>query len=145
MAKVVSVNISHKKGVPKTNIGTARLKIDHGVEGDAHAGSGLRQVSLLSSEAIADFQNTPHLKVCLKNGIFGENITTEGIELESLEIGTRLAVGETILEVSKIGKDCLKPCFIMESVGDCIMPKKGIFAMVVKEGTVSVGDQIEII
>lgn len=145
MAKVVSINTCARKGTPKQSIGQGRLISGLGLEGDAHAGPGLRQVSLLARESIMKFQESPLVKVCLKNGIFGENITTEGIVLHELRIGDILNVGDAILEVSKIGKECLKPCFIAKDVGDCIMPREGIFAKVISGGIIDVGDEIKVL
>ncbi len=143
MGKVVSVNISESKGIAKKDVGQAMLLPDLGVEGDAHSGPGIRQVSLLARESIREFEKNPQVKECLKNGAFGENITTEGIVLNELSIGDKLEIGEAVIEVSKIGKECLKPCAIMKAVGNCIMPKQGIFAIVLKRGLVRIGDRID--
>jgi len=145
MAKVLSINISEKKGIAKTPIPEGEFKEDYGLVGDAHAGGGIRQVSLLAVESRRKIENHPKIKLCLKNGDFGENITTEGIILHTLPIGTRLKIGEVVLEVSKIGKECHAPCAIKKKVGICVMPNEGIFAVVRKGGRIRVGDSIEII
>ena len=140
--KAVSINISKKKGTPKDSVEKAEFKVNLGIIGDVHAGPGIRQISLLAKESVDRFQKTPLIKVCLFDGIFGENIRTQGIELHTLAIGTILKIGDVVLEVSKIGKECLKPCAIARNVGDCIMPKEGIFAKVIKGGTAKPGDEI---
>lgn len=160
MAIITSINMSKKKGTPKTPISSIILKENHGLVGDAHAAPGLRQVSLLSQEDINDFKNNPKLKVELKPGIFGENIAVSGIDFKKLTLGDRLKIihtkqeilkteknksNEIILEVSKIGKECLVPCMIGKLTGDCIMPKKGVFAIVIKGGKISTGDSIELV
>ena len=145
MGYIDSINISEKKGTKKIPIENACLKVDHGIIGDAHAGPGIRQVSLLSKESITDFSLNPKLKICLHNGSFGENITTRGIDLESLKLGDKLMVGNSLVEISKIGKECHKPCQIFHSVGDCIMPKKGIFAKVIINGNITTGDIIKFV
>jgi MOSC domain-containing protein YiiM len=145
MAKVLSVNISEKKGTPKIPIPEGEFRENHGLMGDAHAGDGRRQVSLLAVESRRKIEKHPKLKYCVKNGDFGENITTEGINLHTLPVGTKLKIGEAILEVSKIGKECHAPCAIRERIGVCVMPNECIFVMVIKGGKVRPGDPIEII
>jgi MOSC domain-containing protein YiiM len=142
MAKVVAINISEAKGVPKKTIETGELVVEHGLKGDAHAGSWHRQVSFLGIESIEKMQVLGIKGLC--TGKFAENITTEGIELYSLPIGTRLAIGDSLLEVTQIGKECHKKCAVYHQVGDCIMPKEGIFARVLKGGTIKAGDSIQI-
>ncbi len=144
MAKVVSINISEKKGTAKQPVEEARLVENHGVEGDAHAGPGDRQVSLLALESYRRFKKQNMHRHCLKYGSFGENIITEGVELHTLPLGTQLRTGETVLEVSKIGKECHAPCAIARSVGSCIMPREGIFASVIKGGVIKKGERVEI-
>ncbi len=134
--------MSSKKSVSKEPVKEIRLRKDHGIVGDAHAGPGIRQVSLIAKESHDRFQ--PMTDVCLKNGIFGENITTEGIALIELPVGTRLKINDCILEVSKIGKECHAPCAIGKEVGNCIMPKEGIFAIVIEEGVIQENDEISI-
>ena len=139
--KVLSVNISEAKGEKKHNISCGLLLVDHGLKDDAHVGSWIRQVSLLAKESI-DKIRAKGLDV--QYGDFAENLTTEGIDLPSLPIGTRLKVGsECILEVTQIGKVCHERCNIFYAVGDCVMPREGIFAKVLIGGEVRAGDQIE--
>jgi MOSC domain-containing protein YiiM len=138
--KVVSVNVSTKKGTPKESVNEIIVKPEYGIVGDAHAGPGIRQISLLAKESHDKFQ--PMTDVCLKNGIFGENITTEGMILPILKLGTRFNIGTATLEVSKIGKECHAPCSIGKTVGKCIMPKECIFVIVIKEGIIKPGDKI---
>lgn len=141
MGTIISLNISTAKGVNKEPVDTVELRIDHGIEGDAHAGDWHRQVSLLAEESI-DFMRAKGLE--LDPGAFAENITTKGIDLASLPVGTMLTAGETELEVTQIGKKCHHGCAIFQQVGDCIMPREGIFAKVIIPGTVRTGDVIEI-
>ena len=138
--KVLSVNISEKKGTPKKQVDPGVLIENYGLEGDAHAGKWHRQVSLLAKESIEKAKNGPTNGLC--HGVFAENITTEGIELYTLPVGTRLQVGECILEISQIGKECHEGCAISKLVGQCVMPREGVFAVVLKGGTVRAGDEI---
>lgn len=142
-AKVVSVNISEKKGVRKKPVDEVVLKTEYGIEGDAHASSEWhRQVSLLALESIRKMQA---LGLDVSPGDFAENITTQGIDLVSLPIGTRMTIGsEVIGEVSQIGKECHTRCAIYYQAGDCVMPKEGIFIRVLKGGTIKKGDSLEI-
>ena len=141
--RIVAVSVSHRKGEVKHNVDQARLVADHGLEGDAHAEGGIRQVSLLARESI-DKMVAAGAKV--KAGDFAENLTVEGLDVMHLPVGTRLKVGEAVeLEVTQIGKTCHKGCAIRELVGDCVMPKEGIFARVLKEGVVKPGDLIEVV
>ena len=142
MAKVIEVNISERKGVVKHPIEKGYFKINHGLEGDAHAGEWHRQVSFLAQESIDKM--TAKGAEGLTPGKFAENITTEGIVLFTLPIGTKLKVGEVLFEVTQIGKECHQSCEIRKLVGDCVMPREGIFAIVLKEGWVNAGDNIEI-
>ncbi|MFC2167819.1 MOSC domain-containing protein [Acidobacteriota bacterium] len=142
MVKVVSVNTSQKKGTSKNSVEEAELKINHGLVGDAHAGPGLRQVSLLAVESYEKLKNKGYKKICLGNGTFGENITTEGITLYKLPLGTLLRIGDVHLEVSKIGKECFTPCEIKKRAGICVLPLEGIFAVVKKGGKIHPGDII---
>ena len=141
--KVVSINISEKKGTPKTKINPGVLIEDFGFEGDAHAGKWHRQVSLLAKESIEKSKGLPTDGLC--HGVFAENITTEGIELYTIPVGTQLKIGECILEISQIGKECHEGCAIQKLVGKCVMPREGVFAKVIKGGKVFDGDSIEII
>jgi len=143
MAKVVSVNISEKKGTLKKPVPEIKLKLRHGIVGDAHAGDWHRQISLLAEESIDTMR--PRSPITLDPGVFAENINTEGIDLKSLPVGTHLRIGETEVEVTQIGKECHNDCAIKKAVGKCVMPTEGIFAIVVKEGTVRAGDEIEVL
>lgn len=140
--KVIAVNISEKKGTPKKSIDSGVLIEDFGFEGDAHAGKWHRQVSLLAKESIEKAQGMRTDGLC--HGVFAENITTQGIVLHTLPVGTHLTVGECELEITQIGKECHDGCAIRELVGQCIMPKEGIFARVIKGGTVHTDDEIKI-
>ncbi len=143
MAKILSVNISEKKGEKKHNIGAGRALIQQGLENDAHIGMAIRQISLLASESIEKIRQKG---LNVNYGDFAENLTTEGIELFTLPLGTKLKVGkDVLLEVTQIGKTCLTPCAIYHAVGDCVMPKEGIFVRVLSEGMISVGDEIVVI
>ncbi|CDF58527.1 Molybdenum cofactor biosynthesis protein MoaC [Thermobrachium celere DSM 8682] len=143
MGKVVSVNISEKKGVVKNPVNEIELVEDFGVKGDAHAGKWHRQVSLLAEESIDKMKKMglDHLDY----GKFAENITTQGIDLPNLKIGTRMIIGEAEVEVTQIGKECHGGCEIKRLVGDCVMPREGIFVKVLKGGKVRVGDDIIVI
>lgn len=142
--RVFSINISKEKGIPKEMVSSCILRAGFGIEGDAHAGSGKRQVSLLSIEAIEKFESEASKKgVEIRPGIFAENITTEGIALEKLKVGDRLSAGDNItLKVTAIGKECHSGCSITRSVGRCIMPKQGVFAEVEAGGALKIHDKI---
>lgn len=141
--KVISINISDKKGIIKQPIEVGVFEEDFGLKDDAHGGKWHRQVSLLAQESIDKMTN---LGVeGLVPGKFAENITTEGIVLYTLPVGTLLKIGETIQEVTQIGKECHSGCAIKQAVGKCIMPKEGIFTKVIKGGKVKAGDTIEVI
>ena len=143
MAKVVSVNISEKKGTLKKPVPEIELKLRHGIVGDAHAGDWHRQVSLLADESVDTMRAI--CPIPLDAGVFAENINTRGIDLKHLPVGTHLRVGETELEVTQIGKQCHNDCEIKRTAGKCVMPTEGIFAVVVKEGRVQAGDEIEVL
>ena len=143
MANVVSVNISGKKGEQKHPVPEIHLKLRHGIVGDAHAGDWHRQISLLAEESIDSMRAA--CPVPLGSGMFAENINTRGIDLKNLPVGTRLRMGETELEVTQIGKECHSDCAIKRAAGKCVMPTEGIFAVVVKEGIVRAGDEIEVL
>lgn len=141
-AKVISVNVSKDKGEKKHNIGKCMLIKDMGLKDDAHAGFMHRQVSLLARESIEKIRK---MGLDVVPGDFAENLTTEGIDLPSLPIGTKLVVGDGIvLRVTQIGKECHARCAIFQQVGDCVMPREGIFAEVLTEGEVKVGDAIRV-
>ncbi|HNU80085.1 MAG TPA: MOSC domain-containing protein [Bacillota bacterium] len=141
--KVLAVNISEKKGVFKKPIEQGEFKVDHGLVGDAHAGSWHRQVSLLGIESINKMKELGIEG--LSEGKFAENLTTEGIELWKLPVGTRLKIGETEQEVTQIGKECHVKCEIFNKIGSCIMPTEGIFTKVLKDGIIKPGDEIEVL
>ena len=144
IGRIVAISISKKKGIPKTNVQSARLIENHGIEGDIHAGNWHRQVSFLALESIDKMREKglPNLRP----GAFAENITTEFLELPNLAVGTRIKLGkEAILEITQIGKECHSKCAIFSKVGDCVMPREGIFAKVIKGGNISVNDIIEIL
>lgn len=147
MAKIFSINVSAAKGVPKTGTLSAVLVKGSGIENDAHAGPGTRQVSLLTMESVlvqAELAKTKKAGVEIRAGIYAENITTEGLNLAALKLKDRLKIGRTaVLEISKIGKECHSHCEIYHKVGDCIMPREGVFAEVIEGGAVAVGDTIE--
>lgn len=139
MGLVKAVCISENKGERKKPVESVELRENHGIVGDGHAGDWHRQVSLLAQESI-DKMRAMGLDV--NAGDFAENITTTGIDLVSLPIGSRLQVGETLLEVTQIGKECHTRCAIYYQAGDCVMPKEGIFAKVITGGTIRPGDEI---
>lgn len=143
MAKVLSINISEKKGEIKIPVKQAEFVKDFGLKDDSHAGNWHRQVSLLAKESI-DYMRDKSRNVDLNFGDFAENITTEGVTLHKLPIGTILEIGEVILKVSQIGKECHHGCNIMEKTGSCIMPTQGIFATVEQGGIIKEDDQIKI-
>jgi len=142
MAKIIAVCRSEKKGTRKEAVAEGRLKENYGLSGDAHADLNThRQVSLLAVESINKMRN---LGLDVGPGDFAENLTTEGIELTSLPLGTRLKMGEAaILEVSQIGKKCHSGCAIFRQLGKCVMPKEGVFARVIREGVVKPGDEVK--
>lgn len=140
MPKVLSINISEKKGEIKIPIAQGEFIKDFGLKEDSHAGAWHRQVSLLAQESIDFMEKKGDLK--LNNGDFAENITTEGIVLHKLPVGTILKIGEVILKVSQIGKECHHGCNIMQKVGSCIMPTQGIFATVEQGGIIRPHDEI---
>jgi len=142
-ARVVSVHISRRKGEQKTPISQGMLLENHGLEGDAHAGPGLRQVSLLAGESIDKLR---HILPDLKPGAFAENIITEGLTLHALPLGTKLEIGGALAEITQIGKDCHdQGCAIRRAVGDCVMPREGVFVRILRSGEVKSGDEIRVI
>jgi MOSC domain-containing protein YiiM len=143
MGRIIAVCTSVRKGVRKKNVGSAQLKPNHGIVGDAHAGDWHRQVSLLAMESIKKMQDKG---LDVGPGDFAENLTTEGIDLLSLPVGTKLKIGpEAIGEVTQIGKECHSRCAIYYQAGDCVMPREGIFVAIQKGGPVAVGDSIEVL
>jgi len=140
--KVIAVCTSEKKGMRKKNIGKGELIEGFGLKGDAHGGDWHRQVSLLAVESIEKMQKKG-LKV--GPGDFAENITTKGLDLVNLPVGTRLRVNGALMEVTQIGKECHSRCAIYYQAGDCVMPREGIFVRVLKGGPVQVGDIVEVV
>ena len=136
---LVAISLSEHKGMRKGNVPSARLVEEHGVEGDAHAGPWHRQVSLLAAESI---ERMAALGLEVGPGDFAENLTTSGIDLLALVPGDRVCIGEVELEITQIGKECHDRCAIYEQAGDCVMPREGIFARVLRGGTISIGDEI---
>jgi MOSC domain-containing protein YiiM len=140
--KVVAISLSEKKGTPKRNVKQALLVNDFGLVGDAHAGSG-RQVSLLPIESI---RKVKERGLDVKPGDFADNITVMGIDFSDIKIGDKIRIGKSVeLEVIQRGKTCHSPCWIYNSIGDCIMPKEGIFARVIRGGFIRINDEIEVI
>jgi MOSC domain-containing protein YiiM len=138
--RVLAVSISDRKGIKKRNVDQAMLQVEHGMVDDAHAGPWHRQVSLLGIESIAKIQ-AKGLEVSA--GDFAENITTEGIRLWELPVGCRFRIGaDALVEVTQIGKECHQRCAIFHQVGDCVMPREGIFVRVLASGTIQAGDRI---
>lgn len=137
--KVIAVCISEKKGTMKYPVDSITLLHEHGIVGDAHAGNWHRQVSLLADESVEKMRSKfPDIPI----GAFAENILTQGIEVCKLPIGTKLQIGEVTLQVTQIGKECHADCAIRKQVGDCVMPREGIFAIVLNCGTIYPGDRI---
>jgi len=139
--RIIALSVSDQKGVPKKNVPEVEFLQDHGIAGDAHAGPWHRQVSLLALESI----ETMRCKGAdVGPGAFAENITTQGLDLTSLQVGDHVFVGDADLEVTQIGKECHDRCAIFEAFGDCVMPREGIFTRVVAGGRVRVGDVVSI-
>lgn len=141
MGKVIAVCTSPAKGTQKTNVKEAEFIEDYGIAGDAHAGKWHRQVSLLSYDKIEEFRARG---AEVENGAFGENLVVEGIDFRSLPVGTRLCCGEVILEMTQIGKECHHGCQIYQKMGDCIMPREGVFARVIRGGKIRIGDEMKV-
>jgi MOSC domain-containing protein YiiM len=140
--KVVAVCTSENKGERKKAVEIAEVREDHGIVGDAHSGDWHRQISLLAIESIKKMQDKG---LDVGAGDFAENITTEGIDLPSLPLGTRLAIGDIVAEVTQIGKVCHTKCAIYYQAGDCVMPREGIFVKVIQGGQIKKGDAITVI
>jgi len=138
--RVIAISVSKKNGIQKTNIPIARLIENYGIEGDAHAGDWHRQISLLADESIDKIRKMGFDNVT--PGIFAENITTKNFDLLDIDIGDKIFIGETELEITQIGKECHNHCAIYKTVGDCVMPREGVFARVIKGGIISVNDVI---
>ncbi|WP_139653064.1 MOSC domain-containing protein [Raoultibacter phocaeensis] len=141
MGTVKAVCVSDVKGVQKENVGSAIVQENFGIVGDAHAGAWHRQVSLLSFESIEDFKARG---ADVTDGSFGENLIVEGIDVKTLPVGSKLACNDILLEITQIGKQCHSHCAIYHTMGDCIMPREGVFAKVLAGGTVRSGDAIEV-
>lgn len=141
MGRIVAICTSVKKGTKKKEVKEIELVEDFGLKGDAHGGNWHRQVSLLAKEEIDSF-NKKGGKVVY--GDFGENLVTEGIDLASLSVGDKVIIGDALIEITQLGKKCHDKCEIFYSVGECIMPTKGIFGKVVKGGDISLGEKIEL-
>ncbi len=141
MGKVIAVCTSEKKGVQKENIDGAQFQVNWGLTGDAHAGNWHRQVSLLSADKVEAFRQRGAEVV---PGAFGENLLVEGIDFSSLPVGTHLRCGDVLLEMTQIGKECHTHCAIYHRMGECIMPKEGVFAVVLEPGEIAVGDEMTV-
>jgi len=141
--RIKAISVSKEKGTQKVNVPEAELRADFGIIGDAHAGNWHRQVSLLEAESI---DKMIEKGACVGPGSFAENITTEGIDLLALKVGSKLRLGEGVeFEITQFGKKCHSRCEIFEQVGDCIMPREGVFAKVTRAGRLAVGDVIEVV
>ena len=142
MGKIMAVCISEKRGTQKKNIEKVRLIENFGLEGDAHGGNWHRQVSLLSYEKVLAFEEKG---ISVEDGAFGENLLVEGFDFKTLPVGTRFRCGDVLLEMTQIGKECHSHCEIYQAVGDCIMPREGVFASVLHGGEIQIGDELEIV
>ena len=142
MGNVLAVCVSTEKGTQKQNVGTAVFVEDWGIEGDAHAGKWHRQVSLLSHEKIKAFRARG---AQVEDGAFGENLVVSGIDFRSLPLGTKFQCNDVVLELTQIGKECHNGCEIYKIMGDCIMPREGVFTRVLHGGSISVGDTLRIL
>ena len=143
VAVIRAVCISEKKGQQKHSVGAVHLRPEHGIDGDAHAGNWHRQVSLLGKESVDKLQEK--ISIPLFPGAFAENILCEGIVLYKLPVGTKLRVGTALCEVTQIGKECHADCAIRQQAGDCVMPREGIFAIVLEEGEAKPGDMVTVV
>ena len=142
MGKVIAVCTSRQKGTQKRNAGSARFRADWGIENDAHAGAWHRQVSLLSHERVEEFRARGAV---VDDGAFGENLVVAGYDFKSLPVGTRFQCNDVVLELTQIGKQCHAHCEIYKVMGDCIMPREGVFTRVLHGGVISVGDELTIL
>ena len=141
MGKVLAVCIREKKGTEKQNVGSARFIEDWGIENDSHAGKWHRQVSLLSHEKIEAFRARGAEVI---DGAFGENLVVEGYDFRALPVGTKFRCNDVVLELTQIGKECHSGCAIYQKMGECIMPREGVFTRVLHGGVISVGDELTI-
>ena len=142
MGKVLAVCSSERKGTEKQNVGTARFIEDWGIENDSHAGKWHRQVSLLSHEKIEAFRARGAEVI---DGAFGENLVVDGFDFRALPVGTKFKCNDVVLELTQIGKECHSGCAIYQKMGECIMPREGVFTRVLHGGVISVGDEMEIL
>ena len=141
MGKIMAVNISEQKGTQKKNIHTAKVIEDWGIENDAHAGKWHRQVSLLSYDKIEAFRARG---AEVEDGAFGENLVVQGFDFSALPVGTRFRCNDVVLEMTQIGKECHHGCAIFQKMGDCIMPREGVFTKVLHGGIIREGDEFVI-
>ena len=142
MGKVIAVCTSDRKGIQKKDVSTAHFSAEWGIDGDAHAGKWHRQISLLSADKIDAFNKRGANVI---PGAFGENLVVEGFDFRALPVGTLLRCNDVLLEMTQIGKECHSHCEIYKKMGDCIMPREGVFARVLEPGTISVGDEMTIV
>jgi MOSC domain-containing protein YiiM len=141
--RIKAISISKERGTRKYNVPAAELKVGFGISGDAHGGNWHRQVSLLAKESIEKMRAEG---ADVKTGDFAENITTEGIDLQELAIGSKLRLGaDAEVEITQFGKECHQGCEILKQVGDCIMPREGVFAKVTRSGRIQAGDVLEVL
>lgn len=138
MGKILAICQSEKRGTPKTDVGKSRLVVGWGLQNDAHGGDWHRQVSLLSGDKVAAFRK----KLWVDYGAFGENLVVEGFDFRNMPVGSRFVVGSAVLEMTQIGKECHNDCVIKQKTGDCIMPREGVFARVLVDGDIAVGDEM---
>ncbi len=139
MGKVLAVCMSEKKGTAKSNVSEAEFVVGHGLKDDAHAGNWHRQVSLIAHEKVEAFRARG---AEVADGAFGENLVVDGLDFAALPVGTRLRCGNVLLEMTQIGKECHHGCAIFKRMGDCIMPREGVFARVLEGGRIKVGDDL---
>ena len=139
MGKIIAICISEKRGTEKKNIGECNVIEGFGLENDAHGGNWHRQVSLLSYDKVLEFNDKGG---AVEDGAFGENILVEGIDFKTLPIGTLFKCNDVILELTQVGKECHAHCEVYKRVGDCIMPREGVFAKVVHGGKIKIGDEL---
>ena len=142
-ARILAVNISTEKGTQKHPVERIEMKVGHGIVGDAHAGNWHRQISLLGMGSVQKVQE--HIDFDLKPGDFAENVLTEGLTLYELPVGAKIKIGTALCEVTQIGKECHYNCAIREKAGDCVMPREGIFARVLEDGTAKAGDWVTVL
>lgn len=140
MGKLIAINISEQRGTPKKPVSEALLVKGWGIEGDAHGGDWHRQVSLLSLERIEEFNRSG---AGVQYGDFGENLVISGFDFKNLPVGTSFRIGKAVLEMTQIGKECHSHCMIFQRMGECIMPREGVFAVVINGGKIRPGDEVE--